>query len=225
MTDKSELIKYLLPALGVFLTLLIPKVWDWWRESSKNKYESRKILKKSLFHLLRTFTILTECEYYLSVRGSKIDYGIYIFVDSMKEQNAADAFMSLIMKQYRQTLDQTKIDLVNVCNELAAVEPLIANRLSFLSIDPVHVTDEIKQKFKLPFLMGNVLSEIKKYRGEIELYCLELSSLLDRKTKKATSELISNSNSEMELRIEEHLKTNQLIDENKIEVNKDLEKN
>jgi hypothetical protein len=201
-SKSSELVKYLLPAIGVTLTLLIPKVWDWWRESSKNRYENRKIINKSLFHLLKSISILTECEYYLSVKGFKVDYGIYVFVGELPDKGHADLIMSEILKHYKQTLDLLKNDIDKTCVELSAVEPFIANQLSMLNINSDNM-GEMKKYFDLPFLPEHALSDIADYRKKIESSCNQLAALINHKTAKRTQSLINSLNEHREKAIQE----------------------
>lgn len=184
-SKSSEYIKYAIPAIGVLLTLLIPKVWDWWRESTKNRYENRKVLKKSLFHLLRIYTTISECKYYLSIKGFKVDYGMWVTLGEFQEQDKTDVVMFQILDYYKTTLNQITDELNKTCLELASVEPIIAGQLSLTKMESSN-TGEMQKHFQPLFSIERSLQEIEGFLNRISMLCEQLSLKLDRNTRNET---------------------------------------
>lgn len=187
--DYSELLKYILPTTILVVPLLIPKIWDWWRESSKIRGENRRIQKKSLYQLLRLFTVLNECEYFLACKGFRVNYGIHIHMGSIPDQKESDMIMANIMGHYEDVVNSLNSEIEVTCNDLSSVQPLIALRLSMLKLEQSNM-GEMKESFKLPFLPDNARFEIVRIRKEVETLCLYLSMYLDRSTRKSTRSLI-----------------------------------
>lgn len=46
-----------------FITLLLTKLWDWWRDSRKNRIEERKSLNKALFNLTNLWQTLQTWDF------------------------------------------------------------------------------------------------------------------------------------------------------------------
>ena len=188
--DLTETIKYLIPALVVVAPLLIPKVWDWWRESAKNRYENQKILRSSLFHLLQAFEMLKECEFFLACKGFMLDHGLTVFVGKSQFKDQADQIMIHIMNHYEEALESINSDLKEVIKELAKIEPFMALRLSQLKLQRANTGPEMRSNFKLTFSSESALAELREFLAELEKVAIGVAAELDRTYARDTRERI-----------------------------------
>jgi hypothetical protein len=194
-----------------FITLLLTKLWDWWRDSQKNKIEDRKSLNKALFNLTNLWQTLQTWDF-----EKQIDFTNEKLFEEFSKMGANTEKLEEIKLK---ASDKNKLVLVqtqlaneklllleeqvhNSIEELSQIRPFVASELHEMQLRTPLVPMEklIEEQLKdgkerteydfsmLASLQNQYFQTYKQKLSErVKPFILSIAKEIDKKTFKATN--------------------------------------
>lgn len=209
-----EIEKLITIVITALITFALTKLWDWWRESEKTKYEERKLLSKSLYNLTNFWQTLQSWDF-----EKQTDLANRLLFEQFSRMGAKPENLEkiqlneidknkLISIQTQNANDKLKLlgeQFESAVEKLSEISPLIASELHEIQlrtpIEPIekYVQAQLKDgKERSEFDLNMIASIENQYfqayktrlSERLKPYILLIAKEIDGKTLKETTEYL-----------------------------------